>query len=110
MIPTRGLLLFGGGQHTPDHSPWASTEDLLAERIIRYVDAAECATLDVLDNPRQPIAPTTEQTHDVSEIHPLLMLGVTAACIPLSGVHLSPCGYRRRCSATSHHAMRITQA
>ena len=63
----------------------ASVDDLLAEGRLRYVDPAECATLDLSIDVAEGGGPC-----DAVEVHALLMLGVTAACIPLLQCNQSP--------------------
>ena len=53
-------------------------DDLIDRGHIRYVDAAECGTLDIAMS-KDVLA---DRKCDLLEIHPHLMLGVTAACIP----------------------------
>ena len=54
-------------------------DTLIESGAVRYVDAAECGALDIALTPR-----TLDTRIDCNylEIHPSLMLGVTAACIP----------------------------
>jgi DNA-directed RNA polymerase beta subunit len=53
-------------------------DDLIQNGYIRYIDAAECGTLDVA----MSTSVLADRPCDLLEIHPHLMLGVTAACIP----------------------------
>lgn len=70
-----GALRYGhGGVNTP---PWTS------------VDAAESATLDILQEPNR-IQEAPDRHYDLCEVHAILMLGITAACIPLLQCNQSP--------------------
>ena len=53
-------------------------DDLIQTGGVRYVDAAECGAFDIAWTPDI----LAVRTCDFLEIHPNLMLGVTAACIP----------------------------
>lgn len=55
-------------------------DSLLLEGRLRYLDAAESCTHDICVDPCNPDA---DRTYTMSEIHAILMLGITAGCIPL---------------------------
>lgn len=59
-----------------------SVDDLVKERCLLFVDAAECCTRNICIDPCSPSARTDSAAFDSAEVHPILMLGVTAACIP----------------------------
>lgn len=63
-----------------------SVDHLLATGALRYVDAAEVAVLDLALEP----AETRTRPIDLLEVHAHLMLGVTAALIPLLQANQSP--------------------
>lgn len=53
-------------------------DELIHTGGVRYVDASECGAFDITWTPNT----TVGQMCDFAEIHPNLMLGITAACIP----------------------------
>ena len=68
--------------------PGESIEELLRMRMLRYVDASESFTLDIQIDPLTKYDDALcddhdERRFDLAEIHPVLMLGVTASSIPL---------------------------
>ena len=75
-----------------DMSPGATdVQVLLDQRVLRYVDAAEIATLDVaLDTTILGERRKHGRTVDLLEIHAHLILGVTAGLIPLLQANQSP--------------------
>ena len=56
-------------------------DDLLRMRALRYVDAAEAHARNIHMDATRPVT-GGEDDRDLAEVHPILMLGVTAACIP----------------------------
>lgn len=51
-----------------------TVEELLQSGAVRYVDASECCTLDILMDPASHVDPSRH--YDVAEIHPILMLAL----------------------------------
>ena len=72
----RPLLCVDGLQRALDGNH--SVDDLLALKVLRYVDASEIATLDVALYPRVML----ERTVQLLEVHAHIMLGVKAGLIP----------------------------
>ena len=66
----------------------ASVDDLLQSEQLRYMDAAEVSNRNVCLDPTKP--DPTRDDYDSTEVHPILMLGVTAACIPFIQCNQSP--------------------
>lgn len=90
----RPLLLAPDNNHNNNNGalPWTTAavvdrpvEQLLLSGALRYVDAAEICTLNVALSPGDRRPDT-----DLIEVHPHLMLGVTAAMIPLLQCNQSP--------------------
>jgi hypothetical protein len=80
-------------------------DSLLSEGWLRYLDAAESSTHDIC---MDPCNPDTDRTYTMSEIHAILMLGITAGCIPL--LHCPDASERApnaSASATNHPAMPV---
>lgn len=66
-------------------------DELMQRRALRYVDAAEAWTLHIQVDPTKAADDDdTDRMEDVAEIHALLMLGITAACIPFLQCNQSP--------------------
>ena len=67
--------------------------DLLNSKALLYIDAAEVYTLNIALGPEN----IQSGTFDLMEIHPHLMLGVTAALIPLLQANQSPRSHIMSC-------------
>jgi DNA-directed RNA polymerase beta subunit len=87
----------------------SDVDALIESGAVQYVDAAECGVLDIALTPRM-LADRIGGC-DLLEIHPSLMLSVTASCIPFIQCPECPTWcYVCVChsdTATSHRAMRI---
>lgn len=80
----RPLLRVAGGWTAP--ATEESVDALVSRGAIRYVDAAEVAVLDLALDPEV----SRQRPVDLLEVHAHLMLGVTAALIPLLQANQSP--------------------
>jgi DNA-directed RNA polymerase subunit B len=69
-------------------NPNANVDCLIKQGVLRYVDAAEISTLDVALIPS--ILETRSEKPHLLEVHANLILGVTAALIPLLQANQSP--------------------
>lgn len=68
----------------PQHRAPTDVAGLLADRLLRYVDAAEISMLDVALDTQTVLQRCKNNTPvDLLEVHAHLILGVTAALIPL---------------------------
>jgi hypothetical protein len=64
----------------------AAIDELLRDKMLRYVDAAEISTMEVAMSPRS----MHWHSKDLMEVHAHLILGVTAALIPMLQANQSP--------------------
>lgn len=75
-----------------DHYASQSVDVLVAERRVIYVDSAECITRNICIDVQHSSPDRTD--YDAAEVHAILMLGVTASCIPFIQCNQSPREWR----------------